>query len=885
MSKLEENTKKIQNEQEEEEEEEEITEEEEEEEEYEEEEEEEEEDDDEEGETDDEDEDEDDEDAEPQLKYQRILGSLPKIFEAENQTNHASALAVSDKFLALGTHVGHLYLLDFEGNEIKDKKFASHSQTVTDLSIDKSGEYLASCSTDGKVMIHGLYNSDKMEYYFNRPVNTIAIDPEYAKSKEKPIVAGGKSGKLILFKKGWFSNKEIVIHEGEGEIHSVRWRKSLIVWSNDKGVKIFDDATQTKIAFIARADKSSRPDMFRCCFDWVEGLENGKEKLIVGWGTMLKIIGVTFNPTTKTYKCENLSTFKVDFYICGVTPFADNLLILAFDEDEEEMKKSKKYIAPRPELRVVNVKGEELVCDALAINGYEKLFATHYKLEHNTFDEVYYIVAQSDIIAAKPRDLTDHLQWLIEKERFVEALQCARENEKKLINFTLYDVGKEYIKHLLFKEKDFSKAAQSVPAIVKNEKNLWEEWINYFVIAGKFSEILPYIPTENPRLSNEIYEMILNNYLMLDHEKFYLCLKNWENDMYDMNSIITKLNEKIESSVKFSNSEHLLNSLGLLYSFQQDYDKALFVYLKLKKSDVFDFIEKHDLYFSIKNEVRQLIEFDEPKALELLINSTDKIPISVVIGQLKKEHQHRYLDALFKKSKTIAEDYHLLQVKLYAEFEPKNLLFFLENSYSYEVDSARDTLDNFIDFHKNNIENQNYVYRGIVYLHGRMGNTDLAMDIIINKLNDVDLAIEFVEQQKDPDLWEELINYSLNNSHFISGLLDHIGDHIDPLSLISKIPNQMEIEGLKMKLAKIISDFTLQMTLQKGCKNIMKADGKVLSSELYKKQRKGVKVSFNPKCASCHVEMKQSNEDTISFFCGHTYHISCIRDDFYKFIV
>jgi vacuolar protein sorting-associated protein 41 len=356
-----------------------------------------------------------------------------------------------------------LYLLDFEGNEIKDKVFSSHSQTVTDLSIDRSGEYLASSSTDGKVMIHGLYNSDKMEYFFNRPVNTIAIDPEYSKSKEKPIVAGGKSGKLVLFKKGWFSNKEIVIHEGEGEIYSVRWRKSLIVWSNDKGVKIFDDLSQQKIAFIPRADKTTRPDMFRCCFDWVEGLENGKEKLIVGWGTMLKIIGITFNSQTKTFKCENLSTFKVNFFICGVTPFQDNILILAFDEDEEELKKSKKYIAPQPELRVVNVKGEELICDSLTIKGYEKLFATHYKLEHNTYDQVYYIVAQSDIVAAKPRDLTDHLQWLIKKEKYVEALQCARENEKKLVDYSLYDVGKEYITYLIQKENNFSKAAQSVP--------------------------------------------------------------------------------------------------------------------------------------------------------------------------------------------------------------------------------------------------------------------------------------------------------------------------------------------------------------------------------------------------------------------------------------
>jgi hypothetical protein len=49
-----------------------------------------------------------------------------------------------------------------------------------------------------------LYNNEKIEYQFNRPVLSVALDPEFAKKKEKPVVAGGKSGKLILFKRGFF---------------------------------------------------------------------------------------------------------------------------------------------------------------------------------------------------------------------------------------------------------------------------------------------------------------------------------------------------------------------------------------------------------------------------------------------------------------------------------------------------------------------------------------------------------------------------------------------------------------------------------------------------------------------------------------------------------
>jgi tricorn protease-like protein len=59
---------------------------------------------------------------------------------------------------ALGTHWGAIHILDFAGNEIK--KFNSHSTTVNELDIDASGEYVASCSDDGKVVIHGLYNQE-----------------------------------------------------------------------------------------------------------------------------------------------------------------------------------------------------------------------------------------------------------------------------------------------------------------------------------------------------------------------------------------------------------------------------------------------------------------------------------------------------------------------------------------------------------------------------------------------------------------------------------------------------------------------------------------------------------------------------------------------------
>jgi len=44
-----------------------------------------------------------------------------------------------------------LYILDFGGYKIKHKDFKFHAGAVNDITIDRSGEYIATCSNDGKL--------------------------------------------------------------------------------------------------------------------------------------------------------------------------------------------------------------------------------------------------------------------------------------------------------------------------------------------------------------------------------------------------------------------------------------------------------------------------------------------------------------------------------------------------------------------------------------------------------------------------------------------------------------------------------------------------------------------------------------------------------------
>lgn len=52
-----------------------------------------------------------------------------------------------------------------------------------------------------------------------------------------------------------------VLHDGEGPIHSVKWRTSLIAWANEAGVKIYDMASNQRIAFIERPRGTPRAEI------------------------------------------------------------------------------------------------------------------------------------------------------------------------------------------------------------------------------------------------------------------------------------------------------------------------------------------------------------------------------------------------------------------------------------------------------------------------------------------------------------------------------------------------------------------------------------------------------------------------------------------------
>jgi vacuolar protein sorting-associated protein 41 len=84
-----------------------------------------------------------------------------------------------------------------------------------------------------------------------------------------------------------------------------------------------------------------------------------------------------------------------------------------------------------------------------------------------------------------------------------------------------------------------------------------------------------------------------------------------------------------------------------------------------------------------------------------------------------------------------------------------------------------------------------------------------------------------------------LISTSIRRKAFIRGLLENVGADIDPIRLIRRIKNGLEIPGLKEALIKILHDFQLQISLLEGCQSVLESDGAMFAKKLQRDQTSG----------------------------------------------
>lgn len=243
--------------------------------------------------------------CEPKFKYKRISNDLTKIFA----TNAASCIAVHPKFLAIGTQRGQVYVLDHAGDQVAGKNIPPHSVDVNQISIDAPGDYLASCANDGKIVIFGLCSSEYSQIVsMDRPVRSVALDPEFSRSGSGQCFATGDRC-LVLHERTFLKNdKQQVVYFGkerDGWIHNISCRGPYIAFANDTGVRIYDKGLKTVITHVVRKhDITLRCELYPARITWFDG-----QNFVIAWADTVTICAVK---ETQAYLGPNLPNKLVE---------------------------------------------------------------------------------------------------------------------------------------------------------------------------------------------------------------------------------------------------------------------------------------------------------------------------------------------------------------------------------------------------------------------------------------------------------------------------------------------------------------------------------------------------------------------------------------------
>jgi hypothetical protein len=54
---------------------------------------------------------------------------------------------------------------------------------------------------------------------------------------------------------------------------------------------------------------------------------------------------------------------------------------------------------------------------------------TYSNVEYARTGDLFYVLGPKDFVVAKPRTVSDHIDWLLARQRYAEALECAQKEE------------------------------------------------------------------------------------------------------------------------------------------------------------------------------------------------------------------------------------------------------------------------------------------------------------------------------------------------------------------------------------------------------------------------------------------------------------------------
>jgi len=98
----------------------------------------------------------------------------------------------------------------------------------------------------------------------------------------------------------------------------------------------------------------------------------------------------------------------------------------------------------------------------------------------------------------------------------------------------------------------------------------------------------------------------------------------------------------------------------------------------------------------------------------------------------------------------------------------------------------------------------------------------------------------------------------MDKPRFIRGLLEEVGTAINPITLVRRIPEGLEIEGLREGLARMVREYEIQHSISQGVAKVLRGEVAVAQNALRTGQRRGVKFDVERK-GTAHVDIESSS--------------------------
>lgn len=440
----------------------------------------------------------------------------------------------------------------------------------------------------------------------------------------------------------------------------------------------------------------------------------------------------------------------------------------------------------------------------------------------------------------------------------------------------------------LVEENKWTEAAEICAKVLRTTSR-WEHWAWVFIKNNKVDDISPYIPIDlHPSLPSLIYEVILGHYVSRDRNRFKGLVDSWPLDLFEASSVIAGSEEQLKSAAVGPESEDwriLMSCIAKLYLADGHYREALHCYIQLQDADTaMTLIKEHRLLDAVSDDIPAFIAIRVSKEqlrsapvselegvtaepIKLLVSEayTGIVRPETVVNQLRDSNKliflYFYLRALWRgealpasaskprrgrsalvsdaanklaadEGKALVDNFADTAIELFADYDHPLLMEFLQVSTSYSFDTAISICE------------ARHFTTELIYLLSKMGQTKRALNLILSDLKDVTQAISFAKSQNDPDLWEDLVDYSMDKPQFIHGLLVEAGTSIDPIKLVRRIPSGLEIEGLRDGLTRMIREHDLQASISHGAARVLHSEVAVGMNTLRNGQRRGIKFNI-----------------------------------------